>query len=564
MRFPQITAPEWRAQVDKELAGAPFEKVLVDRTPEGLTVQPLYTEGPTGEAPDVDATAAPFRLCARVEGDTQGERSAAELEGGAEALWLDRESAPAALRRVDPARTFVIVECGAAAPAAVLEELSTSLPPGAAFALDVDPLGAFARGRLASGLAEARAALGRAVRLAEGRWPDASLATTSTLPYHDAGADAADEIAIALSTGAAYLEDLIGSGLSPAAAARRILLRVAVGRDAFGELCKLRALRIVWRKVLVASGAAEAPRTRVHAVCSSRTMTQRDPWVNMLRVTTQVFSAVLGGADLVTPAPFDGALHATSALGRRIARNTPLVLREESSLGKVKDPAAGSYYFDSRTDALAREAWKRFQAIEKDGGIERALAGGHLRTRLESSWRGWVDQVAKRKASIVGVSEFANLDEKLPRPAERAESPASAASALPVHRDAEPFEDLRLRAEALATRPEALLVALGPLAESRARVGFASNFFGAGGIRVRETTRDEAATLACLCGSDERYAAEAVDRARALKAAGCRRVLLAGRPGALEASLREAGVDGFLYAGCDAVALLSELLEVFA
>ncbi len=245
MRFPQITALEWRAQVDKELAGAPFEKVLVDRTPEGLLVQPLYTEGPPGEAPDVDATAAPFRLCARVEGDTRGELTAAELEGGADALWLNRDSAPAALRRVDLARTFVVVECGAE-PAAALEELSASLPAGAAFALDVDPFGALARGRLApSGLAEARAALGHAVRLAGARWPDASLATASTLPYHDAGADAADEIAIALSTGAAYLDDLIGGGLSPAAAARRILLRVAAGRDTFGELCKLRALRIV-------------------------------------------------------------------------------------------------------------------------------------------------------------------------------------------------------------------------------------------------------------------------------------------------------------------------------
>jgi methylmalonyl-CoA mutase len=562
MRFPQITAVEWRAQVDKELAGAPFEKVLVHRTPEGLPVQPLYTERPAVEALDVDARAAPFRLCVRVEGDTQGERTVSELEGGADALWLDRDSARAALGRVDLTRTFVIVECGAQAPAALLEELSGRLPAGAPFALDADPFGALARGRLpSSGLADARAGLARAARFAEDSWPDAAVATVSTLPYHDAGADAADEIAIALSTGAAYLEDLLAGGLSPAAAARHVLLRVAAGRDTFGELCKLRALRIVWRKVLVASGAEDAPRARIHAVCSSRTMAQRDPWVNMLRVTTQVFSAVLGGADLVTPVAFDGALGAASALGGRIARNTSLVLREESALGKVKDPAAGSYYFDSLTDALAREAWKRFQAIEKDGGIEQALASGHLRTRLESSWRAWADMVAKRKASVLGVSEFANLDEKLPRPAGRAQAAPSSDSALPVHRDAEPFEDLRLRAEALATRPEALLVALGPLPESRPRVGFAGNFFGAGGIRVRETTRDEAASIACLCGSDERYAAEAAPRARALKAAGCRRVLLAGRPGALEASLREAGVDGFLYAGCDAVALLSELLE---
>jgi methylmalonyl-CoA mutase len=571
MRFPEITAQQWRAQVDKELAGAPFEKVLVHRTPEGLAVQPLYTERPTAEAVELDALAPPFRLCVRIEGDTRGEVIASELEGGADALWLDRDSARTAVGLVDPARvdlarTFVVVECGAAAPAAVLEELSGAAPAGVPFALDVDPFGALARGRIPSsgstGLAEARAALGRAVQFAEGRWPDASFATASTLPYHDAGADAADEIAIALSTGAAYLEDLMSTGLSAAAAARHVLLRVAIGRDTFGEMCKLRALRIVWGKVLVASGAAEAPRARIHAVCSSRTMAQRDPWVNMLRVTTQVFAAILGDADLVTPAPFDGALRPASALGRRVARNTALVLREESSLGKVKDPAGGSYYFDSLTDALAREGWKRFQAIEKEGGIERALVSGHLRTRLEASWRGWVDQLVKRKASVLGVSEFANLDEKLPRPAGRAEAPSPSDSALPVHRDAEPFEDLRLRAEALATPPGAILVALGPLAESRARVGFASNFFGAGGIRVGETTRDEAAAIACLCGSDERYAAEAVERARALKAAGCRRVLLAGRPGALEASLREAGVDGFLYAGCDAVALLSELLAV--
>ncbi len=568
MRFPEITAQQWRAQVDKELAGAPFEKVLVHRTPEGLPVQPLYTERPAAEAIDLDALGAPFRLCVRIEGDTRGEVIASELEGGADALWLDRDSARTAvglvdLARVDFARTFVVAECGAAAPAAVLEELSGGVPAGVSFALDVDPFGALARGRLASSdLAEARAALGRAVQFAEGRWPDASFATASTLPYHEAGADAADEIAIALSTGAAYLEDLMSTGLSAAGAARHVLLRVATGRDTFGEMCKLRALRIVWGKILVAGGAAEAPRARIHAVCSSRTMAQRDPWVNMLRVTSQIFAAILGGADLVTPTAFDGALQPASALGRRIARNTALVLREESSLGKVKDPAGGSYYFDSLTDALAREGWKRFQAIEKDGGIERALASGYLRTRLEASWRGWVDQLVKRKASVLGVSEFANLDEKLPRPARQAESPSPSNSALPVHRDAESFEDLRLRAEALATAPEALLVALGPLAESRARVGFASNFFGAGGIRVRESTRDEAAAIACLCGSDERYAAEAADRARALKAAGCQRILLAGRPGALEASLREAGVDGFLYVGCDAVALLSELLAV--
>jgi methylmalonyl-CoA mutase len=154
------------------------------------------------------------------------------------------------------------------------------------------------------------------------------------------------------------------------------------------------------------------------------------------------------------------------------------------------------------------------------------------------------------------------LGETLPHTATIAkESPRSLG--LPVHRDAETFERLRLRADALHPRAEALLVTLGPLAESRPRVGFASGFFGAGGIRARETTTDQAATLACICGSDERYAVEAVERVRALKAAGCKRVLVAGRPGALEGPLRDAGVDGFLFVGCDAAAMLSDLLGAF-
>jgi methylmalonyl-CoA mutase len=561
-KFPQTTAQDWRAQVDKELAGVPFEKALVHRTAEGLSTQPLYTERPAAEPVALDPPGARFRVCAKVEPGAPVETIADEIEGGADALWMEPDSARAALARVDLGPTFLVLECGASAPAVALEGFATWLPSGIAFALDGDPLGDVARGILPpSRVADARGALALASRLVETRWPSATVVTVSTLPYHDAGAGAADEIAIGLSTGTAYLESLIEGGLSPVAAARHIVFRVASGREAFEELCKLRALRVVWRKILAAIGAGDTPRTLVHAVSSSRTMAQRDPWVNMLRVTTQVFAAILGGADLVTPAAFDGVLEPGSALGRRVARNTALVLRDESSLGKVHDPAGGAYYFEALTDALAREAWKRFQAIEREGGIAEALASGRLRARLDSAWQGWSDLVARRKAAVLGVSEFANLDEKLPSPARSDSASSSTALPLPAHRDAEAFEGLRLRADACATRPEALLVTLGPLAESRPRVGFAINFFGAGGIRVRETTVDEPATIVCLCGSDERYAAEAVARARSLKAAGCRRILLAGRPGPLEATLREAGVDTFIYAGCDAVALLSGLLD---
>ncbi|HEY2512478.1 MAG TPA: methylmalonyl-CoA mutase family protein [Polyangiaceae bacterium] len=512
MGFPQVTTREWRAQVEKELAGAPFEKALVHRTAEGIAVQPLYTEGPAG-AQRVEPSAGPFRICMRAE----PQEIAEQLEGGADGLWI---------------RTGTLDQAAELARAKAISVVFDAADGGSTL---VDPSG-------------------RKIPL------------VSTLAYHGAGADAADEIALTLASVAALLrrESETPKEASVAGASgssHAIGAQVAVGRDTFVELAKLRALRVCWQKLHAAAGTNDASLV-LHAVCSSRTLAQRDPWVNMLRVTTQVFAAVLGGADLVTPASFDQALGAPADLGRRVARNTGLVLREEGQLGKVQDPAGGSYYLETLTDALAREAWKRFQAIEREGGIGEAIASGRLREQLEAKWHERLDGITKRRIPVLGVSEFANLTEKLPRaPHAEADEPARRAG-FPAHREGEPFEALRLRADVLATPPEVLLVTLGPLAESRPRAGFATNFFAAGGLRSRETTKDEAAAVACLCGSDEWYAAEAAARARALKAAGCARVLLAGRPGDLEPQLREAGVDGFVYVGCDAVGILSELLEV--
>ncbi len=213
------------------------------------------------------------------------------------------------------------------------------------------------------------------------------------------------------------------------------------------------------------------------------------------------------------------------------------------------------------TDALAHEAWKRFQAIEREGGIGAGLASGHIRAQLATAWQARLETIAKRKLPILGVSEFANLKESLHRPA-TSTAPLPDATGLPVHRDSEAFEQLRSRADAVT--PQALLVTLGPLAESRPRVGFATGFFGAEDHVARGRRPDEAATLVRLFVERRALrAAEAVERARALKSAGCKRVLVAGRPGALEAALRDAGVDGFLFVGCDAVAMLSDLLGEF-
>ncbi|AKU96646.1 Methylmalonyl-CoA mutase [Labilithrix luteola] len=559
MTFPNVTLSDWRAQVEKELAGAAFDKALVTKTAEGLSVQPLYTEAKAQAS--LALTGAPFRICmhhATAEGLTQ------DLDGGADAIWLslsDAASLDQALAR-KPA-PFLVLDTKATPAAEAIALLSSKgVDKSFTFALTSDPIGAVARGDAASSSIEsALGALGRAAKAARDSFLSSTTAMVSTLPYHDAGADAADEIAIALGAGVAYLAALQAAGLTSLEAAGQIALQVAVGRDTFVELCKLRALRLCWQKILTASGAPEAT-TRVHAVCSSRTLTQRDPWVNMLRVTTQVFAAVLGGSDLVTPIAFDERLGPPSQLGRRVARNTGLVLREESFLGKVVDPASGSYYFETLTDELARDAWKRFQAMQKEGGIADALTSGRLLSKLESAWKARLDLLGKRRAAVLGVSDFANLEEKLPRPASTNDA-APKAGALPVRHDGDPFE--RLRAKGYGIKgAAAILVTLGTLAESRPRAGFAAGFFAAGGIRTRETASNEKANIACLCGTDERYGTEAVDRVRALKAAGCKHVVIAGRPGALEAQLREAGADSFIYVGCDAAGMLSDFLDVLS
>ncbi|MBX3200809.1 MAG: hypothetical protein KF894_21910 [Labilithrix sp.] len=567
MHLPAVTLEDWRRLVDKELAGKDFDRALVYRPTEGVAIAPLYTEAPPPDPAARYARPSPFRICMRHEAGASQADLVADAAEGADALWVPLEVAlSGALASEALADTSFVVEAPGVPSAETFERIAAGRATGAspALVLGVDPIASRAEGRADfASLASDLASLGR---LALGAWERRAAATTvvvSGLPYHDAGADAADELAIALSTGARYLEALLGAGLSPVSARAAIALRVAVGRDSFVELCKLRALRVCWEKMLVACGASVLSgtgRTLVHAVCSTPALSVRDPWVNMLRVTTQVFSAVTGGADLVTPRAFDQAFGAPSPLGRRVARNTGLVLREESMLGKVSDPAGGSYYFDTLTDTLAREAWERFRALEREGGVVAALESGRLAARLEGAWRRRLERIATRRHPVLGVSDFANLDEALPHAAPDDEAPALAEGGLPGRRDAAPFERLRLRADAIAPRPEALLVPLGSPAESRPRVGFAAGLLAAGGVRAREGHAEERAVVACLCGSDEQYAAEAAERARSLKAAGALRVLVAGRPGALEAPLREAGVDGFVYVGCDALAELEEIL----
>ncbi|MEU5420958.1 methylmalonyl-CoA mutase family protein, partial [Streptomyces sp. NPDC020667] len=399
--------------------------------------------------------------------------------------------------------------------------------------------------------------------------------TVDALPYHDAGGSAAQELGASLATGVAYLRALTDRGLGVDQACAQLEFRYAATADQFLTIAKLRAARRLWARVAEVSGATTGAAQRQHAVTSSVMMTRRDPWVNMLRTTIACLGAGVGGADAVTVLPFDAALGLPDAFARRIARNTSSILLEESHLARVIDPAGGSWYVERLTDELAHAAWAWFQEIERAGGQAAALRSGLIAERLADTWRQRTEDLATRREPITGVSEFPNLGEP---PVPRDPAPATPGGGLPTVRRDEAYEALRARSDAhltaTGTRPRVFLAALGPAAAHTGRAAFAANLFQAGGIEpvhdpvaVGPDTAAGAfarsgASVACLCSSDKLYAEQAEAVATALKEAGAERVFLAGRPDAAQQeTYRRAGVDEFVFAGGDAVTVLTSVLD---
>ena len=254
--------------------------------------------------------------------------------------------------------------------------------------LGCGPLGAWARDvSLPLGWTVARSLFGElASYVRQLQAPQLRAAEVSTLAYHDAGASGTQELAYALATGLEYLRWAMDAGLSINAASAQIGFSVGVAGDLFLEVAKLRALRLCWAKLVAACGGdAAAQNTHLHAVTSRRTKTLRDPWVNILRTTTETFAAMVGGADSLTTRGFDELLGVSDSFARRIARNVQTILNEEAHVTHVADAGGGSYYIDALTDGLARGAWELFQGIEQGGGMASALTARQRRRKTSPS-----------------------------------------------------------------------------------------------------------------------------------------------------------------------------------
>jgi methylmalonyl-CoA mutase len=598
--FAGATSADWRRLVDGVLKGAPFEK-LVGKTYDDLAIEPIYPRATGARPVPGRAAASPWQIMQRMDHPDPTKANAQalhDLENGATGLEIE-------FARGSHARGFGLIDD----TAETLKRAFENVVLDAGISIALNPAswhGDNAVVNLAALIAE-RGIDPNRVDLRFNYQPLSILAATGTGgnawpsidqwfvkpirelmsrgfkgPFvladggvvHDAGGSEAQELAFTLASAVAYLRALESDGFDLDGARGAISFRLAADADQFLTIAKFRTLRLLWARIEEACGLAPKP-AFIAAESAWRMLTRNDPYVNMLRATIATFSAGLGGANAITVLPHTLALGLPDAFARRVARNTQLILLEESNLAKVADPAAGSGGIEALTQELCAAAWSLFQEIEKAGGVLTALQRGLIQDKVRATCRAREANIARRRDMLTGASEFPNLQEAGVAVDDHTGMASTRHSdALHVIRLAAPFENLRDLSDAnlysRGKRPSVFLANLGTAADFTARATFARSFFEAGGIAAVDSAgfADPAAVaaaynasgadLVCLCSSDRVYATAALHAATALQAAGARHIYLAGRPGEQEAALRGAGVGEFIFAGTDAPKLLRE------
>ncbi len=605
--FPPATREAWLKLVDGVLKGAPFER-LVGKTYDGVKIEPIYQRAANAQLIAGRGAAEPWQIMQRVDHPDAAQANAQalhDLENGANGLTLVFAGATAArgaglpptAEALKRALDDIYLDAGIAIEFEIgpqsrdiaihfaeLLKARGIAPANVDARFGFDPIGAAA----VSGSSPypwtdvANAVATGVAALANGGFRGPFVAADGRV-IHDAGGTEAQELAFVLASAVAYLRALEAGGIALADARSMIYARLSADADQFLSMAKFRALRLLWARIEESCGLKPQP-LFIAAETAWRMLTQRDPNVNMLRATGAVFSAGLGGANSICVLPHTLALGLPDQFARRVARNTQLILLDESNLAKVADPAAGAGGIETLTQQLCASAWALFQEIEKAGGAWAALEQNLIQKKVATARTERDKNIARRKDVLTGASEFPNLHEAAPdvfdaKPV--ALAPYGEAKitfdALAPMRLAAPFEALRDTSDAMlkqtGTRPKVFLASIGTPADFTARATFAKSFFETGGIEAVDTPgfadpsslaqayKSSDAALVCICSSDALYAEHAAAAARALQAAGAKHIYLAGRPGDREAEYKAAGVASFVFAGGDALATLREAYE---
>ncbi len=599
-QFPGISYDEWRAKVEADLKGADFNKKLVWRTNEGFNVEPIYraedtadlktTDTLPGEYPFVRGTRTDNNWLTRQEiiGATPEEANAVALDvlgKGVTSLGFkvkdpSRETLDTLLKGIAADSVELNFTCcprKALELAKVLTEYLRDNGALASFRGSIDynplrrPLRHGAPVDIAAIVAETKELLETVKDV-----PGLRVLAVDSVMLADSGSYIYQELGYAVSWGAAWLTALTDAGVAVDTIANRIKFNMGVSSNFFMEIAKFRAARMLWAQVVKQYNPAgdDACKMMAHASTSKFNQTIYDAHVNLLRSQTETFSAAVAGVDSITTVPFDTPYKTPDAFSERIARNQQYLLKEESHLDKVLDPAGGSYYVETLTVALAREAWKLFLEVEDKGGFFAAVNDGLIQQAVSEASAKRHTDVARRKEILLGTNQYPNINEMAAGKIENTQTcgcgcstEGDSAKSLPSTRAASDFEALRLATEASPVRPKVFMLTIGNLAMRLARAQFSSNFFGCAGYEIIDNlgfntvqegidaALSQGANVVVLCSSDDEYATYAPEAFDYL--AGRAEFVVAGAPACMD-ELKAKGINDYVHVRCNVLDTLRD------
>lgn len=617
--FPPVSTQEWMDKIMVDLKGADFEKKLVWKTNEGFKVKPFYrqedleglktTEGLPGQYPYIrgikkDDNTWFIRQDIVVENASEANAKALDiLNKGVDSLGFQIKAKELNAEYLDTLLKDICCECielnfsTCQRHTLQLAQLLVAYfqkkgyaPEKLKGSLNFDPISKMMqKGKDVSAVI----ATGKELVETLAGYPHFRCIAVNSVQLNNAGAYIYQELGYALAWGNEYLNQLVEAGVPAALAAKKIKFNFGISSNYFMEIAKFRAARMLWADI-VKQYQPKCPRTDckntgadgtcycackmvAHAETSNFNLTLFDAHVNLLRTQTEAMSAAIAGVNSITVLPFDKTYETPNDFSERIARNQQLLLKEESHLNRIVDPAAGSYYIESLTVSIAKEAWKLFLAVEEAGGMLQAVKAGSIQEAVNQSNKARHEAVSKRKEILLGTNQYPNFNELAgdKRPLDGCtkcgcgghEEEETALVKLQTARAASEFEALRLETENSGKRPKAFMLTIGNLAMRQARAQFSCNFLACAGYQVIdnlgfasveegiEAAMKAQADIVVLCSSDDEYAEYAIPAFKALN--GRAMFIVAGAPACME-ELKAAGIENFIHVRCNVLETLRE------
>ncbi|MCK5137225.1 MAG: methylmalonyl-CoA mutase small subunit [Bacteroidales bacterium] len=593
--FPEISTMEWEEKIMADLKGAGYQKKLVWKTDEGIDVKPYYRRNDiesldylkdTGSLKKGGGAPNHWTICQDIfpEKDLKeaNSRIKTALMGGAQAVRIQLKDSPAPdmemietlLEGISLDETEIIFQGSLRADALydLLCKLAVSKgidPSDLKGSLGADPLGKMATSGIPIASMEN---IGKLVRNVKEKSPGIKVIDVNGAMIQNSGSTLVEELAFTLAMANEYMAVLTAQGVDPEDALDSMQLSLAAGANYFMEVAKLRAARILWRKISEEYGIDPSKgKIRIHSTSSEWNMTLYDPYVNMLRGTTEAMSSILGGSDLVSVLPFDYPYGKSTAFSDRIARNVQIILREEAYFERVADPASGSYYIESLTDSIGEKAWDMFREVESMGGFRKAFESGWIQELVLKSCRKKLDRASSGKDRILGTNAFPDFNEMiLKKVNETGQNEKHDAPLIPLRpfRLSSMFEEVRLQTEKSSKSPRVLLFKHGNPAWMTARAMFSGNFFACAGYEIVDQTPFESieagievaketdADIIVLCSSDDAYAEMAPAVYEAMKDRSI--IVVAGYPADSVEELQKAGIKHFIHMKSNLLETLQE------